>query len=243
MTSDTVASVELRVDDLVATLWHAAGGLDPAAPIVLIGHGGGQHQAHPAVTGRARMCVAAGLNAAALDLPGHGSRPTSAADSEFVAELQRRMKAAESVADLVASHNSLLAGQAVPEWSALLDRLQRNECANVERVGFWGLSLGGALGLSLAAHEPRIAAAAVGLCGGDRLLELAGHVSATVQFVMQWDDEQVARADALALFDAIGSQHKTLHANPGRHLDVPIFEREAAVTFLARALASSEDDS
>jgi hypothetical protein len=37
----------------------------------------------------------------------------------------------------------------------------------------------------------------------------------------------VPRAHSLALFDALASPGKTLHANPGRHGEIPAFEREA----------------
>jgi hypothetical protein len=38
-----------------------------------------------------------------------------------------------------------------------------------------------------------------------------------VKFLVQWDDEQVPRAHNLALFEALASAEKTLHANPGKH--------------------------
>ncbi|WP_205315761.1 hypothetical protein [Nonomuraea lactucae] len=56
-------------------------------------------------------------------------------------------------------------------------------------VGFWGVSLGSAIGVPLVAAEPRITA---------------------------------------ALFDAFASRGKTLHANRGRHMDVPAFELDSA---------------
>ena len=47
----------------------------------------------------------------------------------------------------------------------------------------------------------------------------------------------VPRGDGLALFDAIGSKEKTLHANPGRHVDVPMFEVDSTERFFARHLS------
>ena len=46
----------------------------------------------------------------------------------------------------------------------------------------------------------------------------------------------MARADGLALFDAFGSACKTLHANPGRHGEVPAFELDSTEPFFARHL-------
>lgn len=40
----------------------------------------------------------------------------------------------------------------------------------------------------------------------------------------------------LALFDAFASTEKTLHANAGRHKEVPWYEVDSAVRFFARHL-------
>jgi len=59
-----------------------------------------------------------------------------------------------------------------------------------------------------------------------------------VEFVMQWDDAGHPRDSMLALFDALGSTEKTLHANPGSHFAVPDFEIESSLRFFARHLVS-----
>ena len=56
--------------------------------------------------------------------------------------------------------------------------------------------------------------------------------------MLQWDDELVPRDSGLSLFDAIGSAEKTLHANPGRHMDVPMFEVDSSELFFARHLTA-----
>ncbi|MGK5559437.1 alpha/beta hydrolase, partial [Actinomadura kijaniata] len=66
--------------------------------------------------------------------------------------------------------------------------------------------------------------------------EAAAGVTVPVRFLMQWDDALVPREEALALFDALASKEKTLHANPGGHGDVPAFEADSASRFLARHL-------
>lgn len=35
----------------------------------------------------------------------------------------------------------------------------------------------------------------------------------------------------MALFDLFGSAEKTLHANPGKHGDLPVFELDSALRF------------
>lgn len=107
-------------------------------------------------------------------------------------------------------------------------------------VGYWGVSLGTMIGVPLAAAEPRISAAVFGLAGGhDALTEAAARVAIPVEFLPQWDDELVPRAYGLALFDAFASADKTLHANPGRHAEVPEFELDGSQRFLARHLSGS----
>jgi hypothetical protein len=54
--------------------------------------------------------------------------------------------------------------------------------------------------------------------------------------LLQWDDEVVPRASGLALFDAFASHEKTLHASPGRHAEVPVFELESSQRFFTRHL-------
>ena len=80
--------------------------------------------------------------------------------------------------------------------------------------------------MPLAAAEPRITAAVFGLAGHETLAEAAARVTIPVEFLLQWDDELIPRESGLALFDAFGSREKSLHANPGRHGDVPMFEVE-----------------
>ncbi|MGH3195835.1 MAG: hypothetical protein ACRDNT_07855 [Streptosporangiaceae bacterium] len=68
------------------------------------------------------------------------------------------------------------------------------------------------------------------------MAEAATQVTVPVEFLLQWDDELVPRDSGLALFDALGSREKTLHANSGRHTVVPRFEVESAERFLLRHL-------
>jgi fermentation-respiration switch protein FrsA (DUF1100 family) len=88
----------------------------------------------------------------------------------------------------------------------------------------------------LAAADPRITAAVFGLVGSDSLTEAAGSITIPVEFLLQWDDEVVPRESGLALFDAFASAEKTLHANAGKHHEVPRFELESSVRFFARHL-------
>ncbi len=101
---------------------------------------------------------------------------------------------------------------------------------------YYGVSLGTRIGVPLAAAEPRITAAVFGLADREALAETAARIAIPVEFLLQWDDELVPREEGLALFDAFGSAEKTLHANPGRHGEVPAFELDSTERFFARHL-------
>ncbi|MBM2614466.1 alpha/beta fold hydrolase [Actinoplanes sp. LDG1-06] len=186
-------------------------------PLVLVAHGGGQHRSAPAVTGRAAMLVEAGFRVAALDAPGHGER-RGGPGSPVPGPPER-----------VAERNAEVAARAVPEWRAAIDLL-----APDGPVGFWGVSLGGATGLALMAAEPRITAGAVGLATIDD--ERARTIVAPIEFTLQWDDEFIPREAGLATYDALGSEEKSLHVNPGGHTGLPRFEAASAIRFFQRHL-------
>jgi hypothetical protein len=93
------------------------------------------------------------------------------------------------------------------------------------------MSLGSAIGVPLAAAEPRITAAVFGLAGHETLAEAAARITIPVEFLLQWDDELVPRDSGLTLFGAFASPEKTLHANPGRHAGVPRFELDSSERF------------
>jgi hypothetical protein len=61
-------------------------------------------------------------------------------------------------------------------------------------------------------------------------------LNSRLQVLLPWDDEGNDRQMALDLFDAFGSEEKTLHANMGGHTGVPEFEGDAGNRFFARHL-------
>ena len=135
----------------------------------------------------------------------------------------------------------------VGELSALVDDLVSTGFSD-DRLGYWGLSMGTALGLRFVASDPRVKAAVLGLAGlgaamGGAEFEMAARsLRIPILFLFQWDDELIARDSGLALFDAIGSTDKTLHVNPGGHVQVPVFENDAAESFFVRHLGASEGE-
>jgi pimeloyl-ACP methyl ester carboxylesterase len=235
--SNGIVERDFTVGDVPGVLWSPASGAG-RAPLVLMGHGGGNHKKHPAMAGRARLLVTGcGFHVAVIDAPGHGDRPRTAYDEQEIAALYRARAAGEPEGPIVVRYNAHLAELAVPEWRATLDALQELPEIGAEGpVGYWGINMGTAIGIPLVAIEPRIRAAVFGQHWPDALAEMAQQITVPIEFAMQWDDEHIARGAGLALFDAFASKEKTLHANAGRHKDLPRFEADSAVRFFARHL-------
>jgi dienelactone hydrolase len=234
--SNGIVERDFTVGEITGVLWSPASGPD-RTPLVLMGHGGGTHKRAPAMAGRAhRLVTNGGFTVATIDAPGHGGRPRTATDEREIAVMQQAMAAGEPVGPIVVRYNAYLAEQAVPEWQATLDALQKLPEIGAEGpVGYFGLNMGTAIGVPLVAVEPRITAAVFGQFWPE-LSEAARKITIPVEFVMQWDDEHIPRESALALFDAFASEEKTLHANAGMHKEVPRFEADSAVRFFVRHL-------
>jgi dienelactone hydrolase len=136
------------------------------------------------------------------------------------------------------------ARQAAPEWAAALDAAQGFDFVGAGGpVGYWGVSMGTAIGVPFVAGEPRITAAVFGLGGlreGDAEFEAAARaITIPVEFVFQWEDAVAPRERGLALFNAFGSAEKTMHINPGGHVDIPDFEGASWERFFVRHLGGA----
>jgi len=234
--SDGVTEQLFTLGEIPGVLWTPDGAVG-SRPLILMGHGGGQHKKAPGVMARAhRFVTAGGFAVAAVDAPSHGDRPKDEELARIAAENRARMTAGEDIAPHISALHALLAGQTVPEWQTVLTALAELDHVGAGPVGYWGVSMGCGLGIPFVAAEPRVRAAVLGLGGSHRLAETAARITVPVQFLMQWDDQQVPRALGLALFDAFASGAKTLHANPGKHGDLPEFETDSSLRFFARHL-------
>jgi dienelactone hydrolase len=210
---------------------------DGVRPLILMGHGGGQHKKAPGIVARARRFAAdGGFAVVSIDAPNHGERPTSAEFDQIATEYQAKAAAGEDTAALDTALYMLVVFQIVAEWQAVLTAVQQLDHIGGGPVGYWGVSMGCAFGMPLVAAEPRVRAAVLGLQGSPVLLETAAQITVPVQFLVQWDDELMPRAQSLALFDAIGSAEKTLHAHPGKHGALPQAESDDSLRFFARHL-------
>ncbi|SDE61845.1 hypothetical protein SAMN05660485_01309 [Blastococcus fimeti] len=237
---------ERRLDDDVLERGFTLGGIpgllwtpttaSAPCPLVLLGHPGGLQRMYPRLLGRARHAVSGGFAAATIELPGGGDRPRMTAVDEARADLQRVLAAGERVDDGIVDRLVLpLVDAAVPEWRAALDALLALPGIGGP-VGFSGGVI--AIAVRLAVVEPRIAAALLfaGSYVPRAVLEEARRVTIPLLVLLQWDDTGNDRQMALDLFDAFGSEEKTLHANTGGHTGVPGFEGDDGDRFFARHL-------
>jgi hypothetical protein len=229
---DGVLEREFTLGEIPGILWTPT---SSPAPLILIGHPGGLRRMYPRLAERARHSAANGFAAATIELPDSGDRPRSADAEQARADLHRALAAEEPVDEIVDRLILPLVEKAVPEWQTTLDALlSLPEISGP--VGFSGGVI--AIGIRLALVEPRIAAA--GLFAGSfvprAMFDEARQLTIPLHVLLQWDDEGNDRRLALNLFDAFGSQEKTLHANMGGHTGVPQYAGDAAARFFVRHL-------
>jgi hypothetical protein len=229
---DGVLERDFTLGEVPGVLWTPA---SAPAPLILSGHNGGLHKRVPRLVARARHYASTyGFAVAAIDAPGCGERPRSAADERARADLRRALQAGEPVEAFVDALVGPLVDGAVPEWRTTLDALLALPEIGGP-VGYEGMT---AVGIRLAVVEPRVVAAVFfgqGLVPGN-LREEARQVTIPLQFLLQWDDEGMERQPILDLFDTFGTRQKTLHANLGGHAGTPWFEVDDAARFFTRHL-------
>jgi pimeloyl-ACP methyl ester carboxylesterase len=231
-----------------AVVWAPEGAKGPR-PLVLMGHGGSQHKKIDSLRIRAEQYARhLGYATLAIDAPGHGDRVSREESARNMAETGARVTG-QVRAEWTPERLQRMADrtrQAVPEWKAALDAAQTLEFVGAGGpVGYWGVSMGTAIGVPFVSQEPRIACAVLGLAGlrpgAPEKAEAAAKITIPVEFVFQWDDAVAPREHGIALFDAFGSKEKTMHINPGGHMDIPPFEGASWERFFARHLGAAAD--
>ena len=232
---DGVLEREFTLGEIPGILWTPATAAAPA-PLILLGHPGGLQKMYPRLVARAQRAVAGGFAAATMELPGSGDRPRFATVEQARADLRQALMAGEPIGDEIVDRLVLpLVEKSVPELRATLDAL----LALPEIGGPVGYAGGViSIGVRLAVVEPRISAALLfaGSFVPRVILAEARQVTVPLHVLLQWDDQGNDRQRALDLFDAFGSQEKTLHANMGGHTGVPQFEGDPGSQFFARHL-------
>jgi pimeloyl-ACP methyl ester carboxylesterase len=240
-------SVTVSGQSVPAVIWAPAGASRPR-PLVLMGHGGSQHKKTPGIRARAAIFAQKfGYATLAIDAPGHGDRITRE-ESEVIGRDTLARVTGQVASGWTPERLKLMAQRtagAVPEWNAALDAAVGFDFVGAGGpVGYWGVSMGTAIGVPFVAQAPRITAAVFGLAGlrpGAAEFEAAARkITIPVEFVFQWDDAVAAREHGIGLFDAFGSADKTMHINPGGHMDIPGFEGASWERFFVRHLGTAD---
>ena len=222
-------------------------GRTPKATI-LFGHGGFQSKEAPNIVAMAAsLATEQGYASIALDAPGHGDRRTDEQVRQQEETLRRLREggaparpAAPAASGGPAATEGAKEPRMVREWKALLDTLEERAEGNATGpYGYWGVSMGARYGIPLVATEPRVQAVVVGLFGllPDPAFRAAVEaIRIPLLVLFQHDDELMTPASGLALWDAFGSEEKTMHINPGPHVGIPTFERASSAAFFVRHL-------
>jgi pimeloyl-ACP methyl ester carboxylesterase len=199
--------------------------------LVLVGHGASGTKEEGYVVALARgLARHQECAVVAIDGPVHGARSGSDDGGSFLQFAQRW------------SSDETLTDRMVTDWRETIDFVTSDGIVEqAVPIGYWGLSMGTIFGLPLVAAESRIRAAVLGLMGTtgpsrQRLINDAPRVTVPTLFLLQWDDELIAREQGFELFGLLGSTDKTLIASPGAHAAVPTETFHRTAGFLADRL-------
>ncbi len=233
-----------------AVLWAPQGATGPR-PLLLMGHGGSQHKKIGTLAARARQYAQRlGYATLAIDAPGHGDRISREEAERLAREVGARVRGEAGtgggLSTAMLKTMTERAQRAVPEWQAALDAVQALDFVGAGgAVGYWGVSMGTAIGVPFLAAEPRIQCAVLGLAGlrpnAEAFEAAAKAITIPLEFVFQWEDAVAPREHGIALFNAFGSKEKTMHINPGAHVEIPNFEGASWERFYVRHLGLAKE--
>ena len=217
---------------ITGVLWSGPS-TEAGAPLVCFGHGasGDRHQRPiPRIAGQ--LSSQHGYFCLSIDGPVHGRRQIGPGGrASFWPEWRREGSTEEMVRD----------------WRLALQVISDQPGVGAGPVGYWGLSMGTIYGAPFVAAESRISVAVLGLMGlvsepenYKPIIDAAARaITCPVFFIWQLEDELFTRDECLAMFDALGSEDKRLHANPGLHPNVPFEELNFSVDFLTSFLSGN----
>lgn len=237
--------IEVGGERVPGIIWAPEGATGPR-PVILMGHGGTQNKRTEGILARARSYVRhQSWAVVSIDAPGHGERTTPEQAEQARAALQARMRSGTQSRPPEEMRQMAGRGaQHAAEWRATLDAVQKLDFVGEGAVGYWGVSMGTSLGVPFLVSDKRVRAAVLGLNGlrpgAEEFQKQAESLTIPLLFVFQWDDELVGREAGVALFSAFGSREKTMHINPGGHVQIPAFERESYESFYVRHLVKPQ---
>jgi alpha-beta hydrolase superfamily lysophospholipase len=202
-----LSSGPVRVPALLALPASASRGA------VVLQHGGGESKDDPLIGLLMKRWSAAGFTCLAIDAPGHGERSVSESPPHRRGFFEYLRSRVQNVIDLRRG----------------IDLLQEEFGAG-DSIGYWGVSMGGSVGVMLMACDGRVSRACLCLSGARSRrawpavdpglvgfaaanvdpLALASDVTAAVLMLNGDHDDTIHRADAERLFSALAGP-KDLH--------------------------------
>ena len=203
--------------------------------LMAFGHGASGDRYQLPIPYLAHRFARAGITAVSMDGPVHGLRQIGPGGRDALGEEMRR----ESFVD-----------DMVDDWDAAIELVQSHMEMEIDRFGYFGLSMGSIFGIPMLAGRARsekvTTAATLGLLGTtgavarmrDRLMADAALIRCPTFFIMQLEDELFPRDGYLELFDAFDSKDKRLHANPGLHPEVTQEEIDFTLQFMLSHLTA-----
>ena len=197
--------------------------------LIVFGHGASGDRYQAPICNLANRFREKGYTSLSMDGPVHGLREVSPGGREaFTIELR-----SPSVIEDMTN-----------DWKIAIEIASNKTTLPEPTIAYFGLSMGSIFGIpllgSLSKENDKTIVATLGLLGTTGAVKFLGHhlkknaseLTAPILFLMQLEDELFPRDGYLELFDAIGSEDKTLHANPGLHPQVPAAEIDYAFQFM-----------
>lgn len=226
-------TLEFRVhregDRLVTgSLWTPNESIRPNT-LMTFGHGASGTRYQLPIPYLARKLAKEGIVSLSMDGPVHGLRQKGEGGRPALSQEMRRSNMIEDM---------------IVDWSVAVEVTESRMGFNADKFGYFGLSMGSIFGIPYLAQRmednQHVTVATLGLLGttgavsvlAERLSQDASTITAPVLFLMQLEDELFPRDGYLELFDALGSEDKRLHANPGLHPSVPAEEINFCLSFV-----------
>jgi pimeloyl-ACP methyl ester carboxylesterase len=209
---------------VTGAVWQATV-TDPSRPLVLFGHGASGDRYQAPISYLANQFVErAGFSVLSIDGPVHGLRQVGPGGREAFWPEWRRDTCIDDM---------------VEDWQLAISVCQQMDGHESAGLAYFGLSMGSIFGIPLIAARNDVVVATLGLIGVDdqnphqqRLLDDAASVQCPLLFIMQLEDELFDREGYLKVFDAFASRDKRIHANTGRHPEIPGDEIQFAFDFM-----------
>ncbi len=222
-----------RDRDVTGALWIPTQLLDDALSphLICFGHGASGDRYQPPITHMAGRFVDRGFPVLSIDGPVHGLRQQGEGGrTAFGAELAR----SECIAEMT------------DDWQVAIKAAQGHQQVGTTPLAYFGLSMGSIFGVPLVGARDDFTVATLGLLGigehfpnGFEVMAAAAMINCPVLFLMQLEDELFDRNSYLDLFDALATDDKRIHANPGLHPDVPTQEINFSFDFMCHHLTKN----